>query len=154
MNIGFKLPNKVDAESPERTFDPRQYLNFVWRNWVFIASVTAFVFLMGVIHLVRAAPLYTATTQVLLQADKSPAPSENVSADYYRIDSSITHNQLAIVRADTVRKRVVIKEQLAAPAAKPQGTDEDEYNSDENQPIRDAINILRGALDVSRASKG
>src|SRR5262245_28672558 len=154
MNIGFKLPNKVDTESSERTFDPRQYLNFGWRYWVFIVSVAAFVFLMGVLHLVRATPLYTATTQVLLQAEKSPAPGESGSADYYRIDTSFIENQLAILRSDSLLKRVVIKEQLAAPAAKPQGTDEDESKSDENQSILDAINILRGALDVSRNSKG
>jgi polysaccharide biosynthesis transport protein len=154
MNVGFRLPNKVDAESPERIFDPRQYLNFVWRNWVFIVSVTAFVFLMGVIHLVRATPLYTATTQVLLQTEKSPAPSESGSTDYYRIDSSFIENQLAILRSDSLLKRVVIKEQLAAPGAKPQSTDEDEPKSDENQSTLNATNILRGALEVSRSGKG
>ena len=40
---------------------------------MFIASVTAFVFLMGLIYLVRATPLYTAATQVLLeQREKAP----------------------------------------------------------------------------------
>ena len=40
---------------------------------MFIVSVTAFVFLIGVIYLVRATPLYTATTQVLLeQREKAP----------------------------------------------------------------------------------
>ena len=47
MNVGFRIPSKVDAEPAERLFDLRQYLNFVWRNWVFIVSVTAFVFLIG-----------------------------------------------------------------------------------------------------------
>ena len=54
MNVGFRIPTKVDTEAPEHTFDLRQYLNFVWRNWKFIVSVTAFVFLIGVIYLVRA----------------------------------------------------------------------------------------------------
>ena len=65
MNVGFKIPTKVDTELAERTFDLRQYINFIWRNWMFIASVTAFAFLIGVIYLARATPLYTASTQVL-----------------------------------------------------------------------------------------
>ena len=75
MNIGYRIPSKkIDAEPPERTIDVRQYLNFVWRNWMFIVSVTAFVFLVGLIYLVRAAPLYTAATQVLLeQREKAPS---------------------------------------------------------------------------------
>ena len=67
MNVGFRIPTGVDAEPAERKIDLRQYLNFVWRNWMFIASVTAFALLVGVIYLVRATPLYTATTQVLLE---------------------------------------------------------------------------------------
>ena len=66
MNVGFKISNRVDAEQPDRTFDLRQYLNFVWRNWMFIVPVTAFVFLIGVFRLVSATPLYTASTQILL----------------------------------------------------------------------------------------
>ena len=73
MNVGLRIPTKVDTELPERTIDLRQYLNFVWRNWIFIASVTVFVFLISVIYLVRATPLYTASTQVLLeQHEKAP----------------------------------------------------------------------------------
>jgi uncharacterized protein involved in exopolysaccharide biosynthesis len=86
MNVGFRIPNQADTELPQRLFDLRQYLNFVWRNWAFIVSVTALVFLMGVIHLVRATPLYTSTTQVLLQAEKSPASTESGSSDSYHFD--------------------------------------------------------------------
>jgi polysaccharide biosynthesis transport protein len=151
MNVGFRL-NKIDAESPQRIFDLRQYLNFVWRNWAFIVSVTAFVFLIGVIYLVRATPLYTATTQVLLQAEKSPAPTQSGSSDFYRIDQSFIENQLAILRSDSLLRRVVIKERLAVPPrdAQPQGLDEDESKLDENQSMLNAINMLRGALEVSR----
>ena len=40
---------------------------------MFIASVTAFALLIGVVYLVRATPLYTASTQVLLeQHEKAP----------------------------------------------------------------------------------
>ena len=113
MNVGFRIPTKVDTEPPERTFDLRQYLNFVWRNWMFIVSVTAFVFLIGVIYLARATPLYTASTQVLLeQREKAPGlePCQRCAAfDNY----SYMENQLAILRSDSLLRRVVIKERLA-----------------------------------------
>ena len=60
----------------ERTFDLRQYLNFLWRNWIFIVSVVALVFLIGVVYLVRTIPLYTASTQVLLE-QREQAPGLN-----------------------------------------------------------------------------
>src|SRR5262245_17494534 len=157
MNIGFRIPNKVDAESPQRIFDLRQYLNFVWRNWAFIVSVTTFVLLIGLIHLVRATPLYTATTQVLLQAEKSPAPTESGSTDYYRPDFSFIENQLAILKSDSLLRRVVIKERIAVPppgARESQSADGDEPTSDENQAMVNTINMLRGALEVSRSGKG
>src|SRR5262245_48153287 len=157
MNVGFRIPNQNDnTDIPQRLFELRQYLNFIWRNWLFIASVAALVLLMGLIYLVRATPLYTATTQVLLQAEKSPAPTESGSSDYYRIDFSLIENQLAILRSDSLLRRVVIKERLAVPppGANPLGTDEDEPKSDENQSTLNAINNLRGALAVSRSGKG
>jgi hypothetical protein len=63
---------RVETEPTERRFDLRQYLNFVWRHWMFIASVTALLFLIAVVYLARATPLYTATTQVLSNALKAP----------------------------------------------------------------------------------
>ena len=110
MNVGFKIPNRVDAEPPDRTFDLRQYLNFVWRNWMFIASVTALAFLVGVIYLVRATPLYTATTQVLLeQREKAPSLDAVVNRSGHR-QLFVSGNQLAILRSDSLLRRVVIKE--------------------------------------------
>ena len=67
MNVGFRIPSAVEAEPAERTFDVRQYLHFVWRHWMFIASVTALAFVIGVVYLARTTPLYTATAQVLLE---------------------------------------------------------------------------------------
>ena len=121
MNIGYRIPSKkIDAEPSERTLDLRQYLNFVWRNWMFIASVTAFVLLVGLIYLVRATPLYTAATQVLLeQREKAPGLDAivndgGIGSDYY------LENQLAILRSDSLLRRVAIKE-LAPPSTKELG---------------------------------
>jgi polysaccharide biosynthesis transport protein len=119
MNVGFRIPGGVDTEPPQRTFDLRRYVNFVWRNWLFIASVTAFVLLLGVVHLVHAVPLYTASTQVLLERGER-APSLNAVVDDGRIDvgSLYVQNQLAILRSDSLLRRVVIKERLAPPNVK------------------------------------
>src|SRR5206468_6885888 len=112
-NAGFKVPIRVDAEPTARTFDLRQYLNFLWRHWMFIVSVTALVFVIGVVYLARATPLYTATTQVLLEPPRK-APTDTGSIDYYSFnDFSFIENQLAIIRSDPLLRRIVIKERLA-----------------------------------------
>jgi polysaccharide biosynthesis transport protein len=154
MNVGFRIPAKVDAELPDRPFDLRHYLNFVWRNWLFIASVTAFMLLVGVIYLVRAIPLYTASTQVLLERGEKPPGLDNAGSDRRDSYSSYGYleNQIAILRSDSLLRRVVIKE-LAPPKAS-QG---DEQNKDDpasaERVITDGINRLRGALAVSSSGR-
>src|SRR6516165_5073531 len=115
MNLGFRIPGQVETEPAERTFDPRHYLNFVWRNWILIVSVTALAFLIGVINLLRATPLYTASTQVLLeQPERAPGLDGAINSD--RFDNLYMENQLAILRSDSLLRRVVLKERLAGPA--------------------------------------
>jgi polysaccharide biosynthesis transport protein len=134
MNVGFKIPSNVDAEPLERTFDPRQYLNFVWRNWMFIASVTAVALLIGVVNLLRATPLYTASTQVLLQRHEK-APGLDASDNRFD-DESDLENQLAILRSDSLLRRVVLNERLAV----------------DDQSIRNGIDSVRGALAISHGA--
>src|SRR5262249_26132077 len=114
MNVGFRIPSSVEAEPVERTFDVRQYLNFVWRHWLFIASVAALVFLFAVVYLARTTPLYTATAQVLLERPEK-APIDTSPTDYSLNDYSFIDNQLAIIRSDPLLRRVVVKERLAEP---------------------------------------
>src|SRR5215470_2815620 len=153
MNAGFSVPTRIDTEPAERTFDLRQYLNFLWRHWMFIASVTALVFVIAVIYLARATPLYTATTQVLLEPPER-APTDTSSPDYRFNDFSFIENQLAIIRSDPLMRRVVVKERLAVPPAtskEPQGdASKESPTSAEDESILNAINNLRGALAVSR----
>ena len=155
MNVGFKIPTKVDTEPPNRTFDLRHYLNFVWRNWLFMTSVTALVLLVGVVYLVRATPLYTASTQVLLQQGEKPPGLDNVGGDR-RFDSysgyGYLENQIAILRSDSLLRRVAIKE-----LAPPKTTQDDGQNKDDpaaaERAITDGINRLRGALGVSKSGQ-
>src|SRR5262245_22646234 len=126
MNVGFRIPSGVETEPTERTLDVRQYLHFVWRHWLFIASVTALVFVIGVVYLARTTPLYTATAQVLLERPIK-SPMEIGSTDYQGFDDySFLENQLIIIQSDPLLRRVVVKERLAEqrPTAKEaQGAD-------------------------------
>jgi len=158
MNVGFRIPNRVDIEPAGRRFDVRVYLNFVWRHWVFIGAVVGLALLMALIYLARATPLYTATTRVLLeQAEK--APTDAGARDLYGFyDRSYIENQLAILASDSLLRRVVIKERLAGPAAiakEPQGTEgsKEDAASAEEQSILNAVNGLRGALAIKRSGQ-
>src|SRR5262249_32268640 len=128
------------------------YLNFVWRNWIFIASVTAFALLVGVVYLVWATPLYTATTQVLLvQNEKAPAldavgNERGMSFDYY------AENQLAVLRSDSLLRRVTIKE-LVPPSKSRATVQSTEDQATAETAINDGINRLRGALAVTRSGR-
>src|SRR6266536_2942449 len=106
MNVGVRIPARADTEPAARAFDVRTYVNFVWRHWMFICAVIALALLMALIYLTRATPLYTATTQVLLEhAEK--APTDTGSTDFYRInDASYLDNQLAILASDSLLRRV------------------------------------------------
>lgn len=154
MNVGFRIPSRVDTEPVDRAFDLRHYLNFVWRNWMFIASVTALVLLVAVIYVVTAKPLYTATTQVLLaQSDRPPAldPAVNNGTvdSYWYVD-----NQLAILQSESLLRRVVINERLAPPITSEATTENKEDLASTERAIIAGINGLRGALAVSRKGEG
>ena len=43
---------------------------FLWRQWKFIAIVTAAVLTVGATFLLRQTPLYTATSQILLDRQR------------------------------------------------------------------------------------
>ena len=163
MNVGFRIPSAIETDPaaqvgspvPDHKFDLREHLNFTWRNWIFILSVTAFAFLIGVVYLVNATPLYTASTQVLLQPRERP-PSDavaNTGSSNMYMTYSYADDQLAILRSDSLLRRVVIKEQFVPLNAQDSRTPQQDNNasSSQEQAIVDAINRLRGALAVSRS---
>ena len=152
MNLGFRIPTKVDSVAADRAWDLREGLNFVWRHWIFILSVMALSFLVAVVHLVSAKPRYTATTQVLLE-QRERVPAGDVVLNEGRVDTfGYVDNQLAILQSDSLLRRVVIKERLAP--EKTEGPQVDgQIQGDPgagDRAILDAINRVRGALKVSR----
>ena len=54
-------------------FDLQEILNFCWREWKFIAAVFIAVLVIGTVYTWRQIPLYTATSQVLLDPRKEKA---------------------------------------------------------------------------------
>src|SRR6187431_3190203 len=119
MNLGFRIPTEVESEPADRAVDLRKYLNFIWRHWIFILCLTALSLLVAVIYLASATPLYTATTQVLLE-QRERAPTGDPGPNEGRIDTFwYVDNQLAILRSNSLLRRVVIKERLA-----PENTEE------------------------------
>src|SRR5580700_4336569 len=107
MNVGFQLPVRSDTEPVQRRFDLREYVNFLWRQWAFIATVTAFALLVAFIYLVHAVPLYTATSQILLDPRREKAVgAEAILGDFQLEDASAIESQLAIIRSDVLLRRV------------------------------------------------
>jgi capsular exopolysaccharide synthesis family protein len=155
MNVGFKIPTQFETETGERKFDLWLYINFLWRHWMFISAVTGVAFIVGVINLMRATPLYTADTQVLLEIKREKAPGDTSYDPVY--DDAAIENQLAVLRSDSLLKRVVLKERLAeAPPPKPQDASqltEEDAKKREAQLIQNGINQLRGALFVRRSGQ-
>src|SRR5947209_7267017 len=148
MNMAFRTPaNAVTEEPVERKLDIRKYLNFLWRQWMFIGAVTALGLVLGVIYLARATPLYTASTQVLLDPRREKAGgTENIISDIQLGDLSAIESQLTIIKSDSLLRRVVLKERLASAST---GSEEDAEKDAE--AIQGAIEWLRGALSAKRS---
>src|SRR5437879_1870844 len=175
MNVGFQLPVRSETEPARRRFDLREYVNFLWRQWAFIAIVTGIAVLVAFAYLVHATPLYTATAQVLLDPRREKAlGTEAILADFQLEDASAIESQLAIIKSDVLLRRVVEKEQLVPPApAMPQpepaaptaaekesrwytlifGSAQKASGPTQEQRIQSAIGQLRGAMKVTRSGQ-
>jgi len=103
----------VIEREAEQGFDLRERLSFVWRHWKFIFAVTVLALVVGAVFLLQVTPLYTATTQILidLQAQRPPgggAPVADINPDVATLE-----NQMAIIGSTAFLRRVVEKENLA-----------------------------------------
>jgi polysaccharide biosynthesis transport protein len=160
MNVGFPLPAKIDQESAVPRFDLRQYVNFLWRHWIFIGATAAFALAIGLIYLARATPLYIATTQVLLEPRRERAPGgDSVLSDIQLEDASTIESQLAIIKSDSLLEHVVVKEKLVSPPtdatknAQSPGEPAEDTNLLKARLVQEAINRLRDALTISRSGQ-
>src|SRR4051794_24451015 len=105
----------------EQGFDLRQAVSFAWREWKFIALVTAVTLVFGAVYLLGQTPLYTATGQVLLEQQHQRMPGgDALRSDQNMYDIAMVENQMAIIRSTVLLRRVVERERLApTPAASP-----------------------------------
>src|SRR5712691_1239829 len=108
-------PAKIfDTSEVVQGFDLREILSFVWRRWKFIASVVAVVLLIGTVSLLRQTPLYTATSQVLLDPQSEKVPGPGALRPEVNLDLAMIESQMAIIRSTVFLRRVVEKERLVS----------------------------------------
>ncbi|MCW2284305.1 exopolysaccharide transport family protein [Rhodoblastus acidophilus] len=93
-------------------FDPREVLNFAWRQWKFIAGVTILAILLGAVNISRQIPMYTASAQLLLEPPKTKAVAQDVVQNDMPLDLPTIESQIAIIKSTSFLRRVVTKEKL------------------------------------------
>lgn len=62
---------QINRAEQEHGFDLREGIGFLWRQWIFIASVLGAVLFVSAVYEYTQTPRYTASAQVLLE------PQEN-----------------------------------------------------------------------------
>ena len=123
MSDGVITASRAEPDQVEGGFDLREALSFVWRQWKFIAAITIVVFLVGMAFLLRQTPLYTATSQILLERQREiPPGGQMIFADSDYLDVSMIESQMAIIRSTVFLRRVVERDHLAAPIVASGGT--------------------------------
>src|SRR5436853_6495670 len=93
------LPNSADAGERQRWFDLLETLSFIWRQWKFIGAIAAITFLIGVIFLLQETPLFTATSQVLLNVQQEKAAGAEKILTDADLDMAMIESQMAIIRS-------------------------------------------------------
>jgi succinoglycan biosynthesis transport protein ExoP len=162
------LIRTTDHAASVQSIDLRDILNFIWREWLFILTVLVTAVVIGGVLLLRQTPLYTASTEILLDSRRDriadPVPTDPVTT------LAEVENQMEIIRSSALLRRVVERENLAAGAApdalapaarEPVSRTEDPSAADDQvvdlaqlpPATTQGIQALKGALQVTR-SKG
>jgi succinoglycan biosynthesis transport protein ExoP len=163
----------VAVEEPEQGFNPRDIINFVWRQWKIIAGIATLMILIGAVYLARQIPMYTATAQVLLDPRKEKAAGQDNVLGDATFDLPAIESQMAIIRSSVLLQRIVEKERLvtdpefgAAPASAVAGLFGSLRTMFSSAPdlrptagpsssaqVAAAVENLKAALTVSRAGQ-
>lgn len=142
------------AETAHHRFDLGEVLNFLWRQWLFIATVFGVVVAIGAILLVRETPRYTATAQILLEPQKEKATADSILSELV-LNPNTVESQMQIIRSTVLLRRVAEKENLAAdpelgspssPAVSMRASDSERIPPQ----LMAAIQGLKGALVVTQ----
>jgi capsular exopolysaccharide synthesis family protein len=113
---GLITAERSEIVPVEHRFDLREAVSFFWRQWKFITAVTLLAVVVGMSLALDQTPLYTATSQVLLERQRPVPPGGEMIAPDTRIDLPMIESQMAIIRSTVFLRRVVQKEGLAQPA--------------------------------------
>lgn len=154
----------------EQSFNPRDIVYFLWRRWKIIVVVTVAALLFASAWLARTVPLYTASTQVLLDPRKEKAAGSDAILSDVTLDLPTIENEIAIIKSTGLLRRVVEKEHLTDdpefgsrprndaggdPKSEPTDSGTKSRALDKIPPdVMASINALRGAVSVSRAGQG
>jgi exopolysaccharide transport family protein len=104
----------ADTGPAETQIDLREAVSFVWRQWKFISVIIGVVMLIGAVLLLRQVPLYTATSEILLDRPREKvAGNEAILADV-NLDVAMVESQMAVIRSSVFLRRVVEKDHLYA----------------------------------------
>jgi polysaccharide biosynthesis transport protein len=110
---GLIAAERTEIGQTEQRFDLREALSFFWRQWKFIAATTLLVLVIGTVMALRQTPLYTATSQVLLERQREIPPGGEAIVSDARLDLPMIESQMSIIRSTVFLRRVVEKEGLA-----------------------------------------
>jgi polysaccharide biosynthesis transport protein len=132
-------PSSVEASEFRSRLDLHQILGFLWRQWKFIAAITALVLVIGSTVLMRLTPLYTATTQVLLERQREKAPGVEAILATADPDAAMVEGEMAILRSSVFLRRVVEREHLVADR---EPASSDSQSSQENSSIFESVRSL------------
>ena len=148
-----RLPSSPYNEPPERSTVDGGLLSiadikrFLIRYWNTIASCIGISFLVSVIYILVATPIFTAQASLLIetgvpQTFRAQSPEQLVSLDTPQVES-----QIAIVRSEKIAERVVNQLGLAD---EKKNSDAGTAVSSEADRRRSAIERLQSEMDVRR----
>ena len=103
------VPAAIAPPEDEHGLDLREAIGFLWRQWIFIASVVGAVLFVTAVYVYSETPRYTATAQVLLEMQQEMAAKEDPILSQIRLDPEAIESELAIIKSDVFLRRVVEK---------------------------------------------
>lgn len=162
----LSLMRATDHVASAQSIDLHDVLNFLWREWLFILTILATAVAIGSVLLLRQTPLYTASTEILLDSRRERLADPVQTDAVYNIVE--VENQMEIIRSSALLRRIVERESQPAgqnpdtPDAQvavsrgddPAAVDDRAVDLAQLPPaVLRGIQALKGGLQVSR-SKG
>jgi capsular exopolysaccharide synthesis family protein len=137
-----RLPSTsiINPAHDAHSYDLREGVGFLWRQWAFIASIVGAVVLVAAVYVFTTTPRYTAGAQVLLDAPRTKAIKDEDSD--LPVDFEVIENQIAIIKSTVFLQRVVEKIDLVS---------EPEFGGG---AVQASVNKLSNAISVSRMGMG